>query len=144
MYGHLKRLIETVKGTQLVERLMCAGSLSERVKICETAKTTPEFQEFIKHYEDAIAEIPDDYALISEYEYEYDSSNAVETAIILIICGIDDVTMFDDDAYVYFIDDLGNVKGEQKSVADALIHFFNDQQNMISDCRLEDILEVIF
>ena len=56
MYGHLKRLSETVKGTQLVERLMCAGSLSERVKICETAKTTPEFQEFIKHYEDAIAE----------------------------------------------------------------------------------------
>ena len=144
MYGHLKRLSETVTETQLVERLMCAGSLSERVKICETAKTTPEFQEFIKHYEDAIAEIPDDYALISEYEYEYDSSNAVETAIILIICGIDDIIMFDDVAYDFFIDDLTNVKGEKGDVAEALYSFLELQQNMISDCRLEDILEVIF
>lgn len=144
MYGHLKRLSETVTETQLVERLMCAGSLSERVKICETAKTTPEFQEFIKHYEDAIAEISDDYALISEYEYEYDSSNAVETAIILIICGIDDIIMFDDVAYDFFIDDLTNVKGEKGDVAEALYSFLELQQNMISDCRLEDILEVIF
>jgi len=141
MYEHLKRLIETVKGTQLVERLMCTASLAERVKICETAKATPEFQEFI---EDATAG-PFNYSgLISEYEYEYNPSNAVETAIILIICGIDDLTMFDDDAYDYFIEDLKNVEGEKESVADALVRFLDEQQNLISDCRLEDILEVIF
>jgi len=123
---------------------MCAGSLSERVKICETAKATPEFQEFIKRYEE-VREVTSDFmGLISEYEYEYNPSNAVETAIILIICGIDDLTMFDDDAYDYFIEDLKNVEGEKESVADALVRFLDEQQNLISDCRLEDILEVIF
>ena len=140
MHEHLKRLIETVTETQLVKRLMSEDSLDGRVKICENEKESPEFQEFIKHYEDT----PYDYGFISESEYECNPSNVVEAAVILIICGIDDIIMFDNAAYDFFIDDLTNVKGEKGDVAEALYSFLEVQQNMISDNRLEDILEVIF
>ena len=140
MHEHLKRLIETVIETQLVKRLMSEESLEERVRICENEKASPEFQEFIKHYEDT----PYNFGFISEFEYECNPSNVVEAAIILIICGIDDIIMFDDDAYKFFIKDLMDVRGEKGNVAKALFRFFEEQQNLISDNRLEDILEVIF
>lgn len=144
MHEHLKRLIETVTETQLVKRLMSEDSLDGRVKICENEKASPEFQEFIKHYEDIDADTASCEGLISGHEYECNPSNVVDVAIILIICGIDDIRMFDEDAYDFFIDDLTNVKGEKGDVAEALYSFLELQQNMISDCRLEDILEVIF
>ena len=144
MHEHLKRLIETVTETQLVKRLMSEDSLDGRVKICENEKASPEFQVFIEHYEDIDADTASCEGLISEYEYECNPSNVVDVAIIFIICGIDDIRMFDDDAYGLFIDDLTNVKGEKGDVAEALYSFFEVQQNMISNNSLEDILEVIF
>ena len=98
MKEQLEKLTQTVKETRLVERLMAANSTDERVKICEEAKKTPEFQEFMDRYGEVVEAQPVDVDyMVSSDEFTCTKENAVAIAVIFIIEGIDDIDMFDDD-----------------------------------------------
>lgn len=145
MKEHLERILQTVQETQLVERLMAARSLAERIKICNDANGTPEFQEFMC-YEEEAAECmtADDEGLISTDEFTCDPSNAVEIATVLIVCGIDDMEVFGNEGYWYFIEALKNVEDVRQYVAHELVRFLEEEQHLISECSLEEILAEIF
>lgn len=145
MKEHLERILQTVREMQLVEKLMATDSLTERVKICNDANGTPEFQEFMR-YEDEAAECmtADDEGLISTDEFTCDPSNAVEIATVLIICGIDDLELFGGEGYWYFIEALKNVEDVRRYVAQELIRFLEVEQQLISERPLDEILSKIF
>lgn len=149
MKEQLEKLIRTVEETQLVERLMVAKDTAERVKICEEAKKTPEFQEFIKHYRKAVKNQPNYvYYMISADEFTCTKENAVAVTVILTIEGINDIDMFDDDGWVLFMDALENVEGTQKEVAQKAFRMLSIEDGCdglcISDFDLDKLLERIF
>ena len=90
MKEHLERMIQYVKETHLVESLMNASSLEERVKICEDARETSEFLDFDAHYVEVMGKLdPDQESLLSGTDFECTEDNAVAVAMVLIITGIE-------------------------------------------------------
>lgn len=142
MKEHLERMIQYVKETHLVESLMNASSLEERVKICEDARTTAEFEAFKACYNEAVEELenPDVDALLSCTDFECTKDNAVAVAMILIIAEVDDPDMFED--FEELPGALQRVKGEQSKMAKAIANFL--EWHVISENPLVKILEEIF
>lgn len=149
MKKQLVKLIRTVEETQLVERLIAAKSTAERVKICEEAMETPEFQTFNARYFEIVAELGDDeYSAVSSGEFTFTKENIVAVAIILILNGIDEFKMFDDDDCNLFYEALREVDGTQKEVAEKIVHLLGnddgDEFELISHFWTSEILEKIF
>lgn len=141
MKEHLERMIQYVKETHLVESLMNASSLEERVKICEDARETSEFLDFDAHYVEVMGKLdPDQESLLSGTDFECTEDNAVAVAMVLIITGIDDIDMFED--FEEFSGALREVKGGQEKLANAIADFII--QNLISASTYEEVLEGIF
>ena len=149
MKEQLERLIQQVQETHLIERLVDAKSLQERVKICEEAKKTPEFQEFMDRYGEVVEAQPVDVDyMVSSDEFTCTKENAVAIAVIFIIEGIDDIDMFDDDGIDEFFYALMNVKGAHKKVAQKIVQLLGTdpgcESSFISDFNLNELLERIF
>lgn len=141
MQEHLERLIQQLQETHLVENLMNASSLAERVKICEEARGTAEFEAFEARYNEVMEELdPDNESALSDTDFECTEDNAVAVAMILVIANIDDVNMFDD--YDVLIGALMGVNGEQEKTAKSIAYFLSI--GMITDYELEEFLEKIF
>ncbi len=143
MKEHLEQLVQTVKDTQLVERLMAASSLEERVAICKEAKETPEFKEFMEHYNEATAGLNlEEKSVFSSKDLICTKDNAVEIGLILIIEGIDDSNMFAGRAWSAFIEAFYEIEGTHERIAEHMINFF--YSSMVTEYTLEQILKLIF
>lgn len=149
MKEQLEKLTQTVKETRLVERLMAANSTDERVKICEEAEKTPEFQEFMNRYGEVVeAQHVDVDYMVSSYEFTCTKENAVAIAVIFIIECIDDIDMFDEDGLDTFYDALKKVEGAEKEVAQKIRQLLATEYDCdglaISNFDLSELLERIF
>ena len=145
MKDYLEKLIRTVEETQLVERLLAAGSTNERVKICEAAAETPEFKEFIEHYDAAVNALPKgvDY-MISSDDFVGTVHNAAAFAVICIVEELDVQDIFDIEGYELFIVALEEVDGAQKDFAENLVRFFNTNEYWITDFTRVELVDAIF
>lgn len=149
MKEQLEKLTQTVKETRLVERLMAANSTDERVKICEEAEKTPEFQEFMNRYGEVVEAQPVDVDyMVSSDEFTCTKENAVAIAVIFIIECIDDIDMFDEDGLYTFYDALKKVEGAEKEVAQKIRQLLATEYDCdglaISNFDLSELLERIF
>ena len=141
MKEQLERLIQQVQETHLVERLVDAKSLQERVKICEEAKATAEFVAFKQCYDAESSKVDvEEESVIPDGEFDCTSDNAVAIAVILLIENIDDVDMFND--YDMLIDALREADDEQEGLAESIANFL--EANLITSHTLEEVLEEFF
>lgn len=147
MKEQLEKSIRTVEDMQLVERLIAAKDTAERVKICEEAEKTPEFQAFKKLYAEAYWKQPACVKyMISADEFFHTKQNVVAIAIIFIILEIDDIYLFGVPGYKTFVKALIAVEGVQGELAKKVANMLVDDAGIVltSEYALEELLEKFF
>lgn len=148
MEKQLKELIRTIGETRLIERLMNAGSTEERLRICNEAGGSKEFEnfnlEFAKKME---AQKKEDKGYIFEDGTKIvTQENAVQIAFICIISGIDDCDLLED--FNQLACALREVSGPMETLAIQIARIIGDEPgedcDMFSDYDLPVLLDMIF
>lgn len=125
MKEHLECLIQTIKETRLAERILATHTMTERSEVYRKARNTPEFQEYIRFYEQFICSVPEGTPCLNyQSDFEHTEENLVAIAIIFAVIDFCEEDMFGEENVMRFYRELyADVKGKYERLARQLANY---------------------